>query len=145
MKKLTYESVLDRLRDYQAMVIEYDACLLAYDEIQPRTQKPFSHFGTGATRNITAPQEIIAERREHTIRRLKNIMNLIEQKQDQTMELIEYADTFELQSILRLRYIHGKTIEETAELVFCSDATVKRKTEKAINSIVNNYNKNMIS
>lgn len=127
------------------MVIEYDACLLAYDEIQPTTQKPFSHIGTGATRDITAPQEIVAERREHTIRRLKSIMNLIEQKQDQTMELIEYADTFELQGILRFRYIHGKTIEETAEQWEVSETTIKRKTKKAIDSIVENYNKNMIS
>lgn len=143
MKKLTFESVLDKLRNYQFIISEYKSCLIAFEEIQPRVTTVFSHVDKSKSRNPITETERVVNKRFFLIEHLNSIEEQAEQKINEINDLIQLAEPYKYQVMLIIRYVYDKTIEQTAEIMNCSSKTITNGTKQAIKSIVKNYNKNM--
>lgn len=145
MKKLTFEHALDKLRNFQSLITEFNSLAVRLDEITtPRvTTGAFNHIGTGNTEYIHREPERIAEQREFILNQFDRCTEEIKKEKDYIFDLIKLADPYELQSVLRFRYIYGESIKFTAEHLNVNPSTIKRKTKQGIESIVENYNKNM--
>lgn len=136
--KATFESVLDKLNSYQALVIEYKAAKELYDTIQPVIVRPLTKEPRG--RSELTEIERVVQKRMPIGSNMNQSLKLIQKRINEIDDMIQLADDPMMKLTLSMRYQYGYTIEKTAELMDCNTSTVQRRTKQGIRNIVKKIN-----
>lgn len=138
--KATFESVLDKLNSYQALVIEYKVAKDLYDSIQPIVVRPLTKEPKG--RSELTETERVVQKRMPIGSNMDESLKMIQERIYDIENMIQLADDPMMRLTLSMRYQYGYTIEKTSELMDCSISTIKRQTNQGIRNIVKNLNRN---
>ncbi|HKM44759.1 MAG TPA: hypothetical protein VJY12_04795 [Dysgonamonadaceae bacterium] len=137
-KKVTYKKIQDELNAYQDLVIEFRHCKELYEAIQPIIVRPLSHEPKGNS-ELNETERVVEKRLPIKTNMLQSLKEM-EKRIYRIEGLIDYAGEQSLKTTLALRFLHGKTIEETAIAIDKDTSTVTRRTRSGIRNIVKNLN-----
>ena len=135
----TFDSIKKELERYQFIVQQYTACKSLYDDIQPKITPTYSNEPP-ENQELYQIERVVEKRlpvmanMEKSLRDMKLNINRIER-------LITYAGDDLFVTTLSIRYLYGKTIEQTASIMGCEPRTVANRQKQGIKNIVENIKK----
>ncbi len=135
----TFDSIKKELERYQFIVQQYTACKSLYDDIQPKITPTYSNEPP-ENQELYQIERVVEKRlpvmanMEKSLRDMKLNINRIER-------LITYAGDDLFVTTLSIRYLYGKTIEQTASIMGCEPRTVAYRQKQGIKNIVENIKK----
>lgn len=135
----TFDSIKKELERYQFIVQQYTACKSLYDDIQPKITPAYSNEPP-ENQELHQIERVVEKRlpvmanMEKSLRDMKLNINRIER-------LITYAGDDLFVTTLSIRYLYGKTIEQTASIMGCEPRTVANRQKQGIKNIVENIKK----
>ncbi len=137
-QQITYAQVKSELNSYRNQVMEYRACKELYDDLLPSPVHYMTHEPQGY-QEFTALERTFFKR-EPVLDSMKRSLSAMQRKIKWVEMIVSLAGEDNQKTTLAIRYLYGKTIEQTAEIMQCDRTTVTNRTKRGIKEIVKKLN-----